>query len=441
MGSRDQVYGSVSSLVVRPSDSEGGGGTDYEPGEIRREEPRRANGHGRAYDRAAGGGDRLPPPSGYDRKGYKTSGPTGSDSPLRHRKVEPYAHDYDRNGRDFDRNGRDFDRGARDFDRGGRDFDRGRRDIDRGGRDFDRGGRDFDHDFDRGGHDFPRDFDRGGYRGRGFRGGRGRGRFRDRSPPSGIGRGRPPLGRGFSGPGYGPSSPFRGESIGRNNPNVTPREGDWICTEPTCGNLNFARRTHCNNCNKPRRDMAPFGIGGGSPSRGFQGPPMPHLAPMGGPPAVRGMGRGGSGFGEPPIGWGRGGPRDFDQGPPSRPGERFPDFRPGRDIRDRPDYRDHDDYRERDKFDRGPPVDWGFPIGSRDREREDRFHDKRGPPDARSDRHPPSPPPRSRWGRDARERSRSPIRASSKDYYREPHLDRRRDDKRGGRRDRLDDAY
>lgn len=63
MGSRDQICGNVSSLVVRPSDSEGGGGNDYEPGEIRREEPRRTNGHGRAYDHAAGGGDRLPPPS------------------------------------------------------------------------------------------------------------------------------------------------------------------------------------------------------------------------------------------------------------------------------------------------------------------------------------------------------------------------------------------
>jgi len=162
---------------------------------------------------------------------------------------------------------------------------------------------------------------------------------------------------------------------------------------------------------------------------------------MGGPPAGRGMGRGGNGFGEPPIGWGRGGPREFDQGPPSRPGERFPDFHPGRDTRDGPDYRDHDDYRERDKFDGGPPVDWGFSMGSRDRERDDRFHDKRGPHDVRSDRRPPSPPPRSRWVRDARERSRSPIRGASKDYYREPRLDRRRDDKRGGRRDRLDDAY
>eukprot|EP01018_Ginkgo_biloba_P001658 Gb_20196 [translate_table: standard] len=330
---------------------------------------------------------------GYDMKGYKNSAPPGSGSPMRHRKIEPYRHDFERNGRDFERNGRDFERN-------------------------------------------------GPPRGRGFRGGRGRARFRDRSPPPGMGRGRPPLGRGFGGPGYGPPEPFGGENIARNNPNVAPREGDWICSESTCGNLNFARRTHCNNCHKPRRDMVPFGIGGGSPPGGFRGPPISHPPPMGGPPMGRGMGRGANGYEGPPVGWGRGGPREFDQGPPPRSGERFSDFRPGRDIRDRPDYRDHDDYREREKFDRAPPpVDWGFNIGSRDREREDRFHDKRGAHDPRSDRRPPSPPPRSRWGRDARDRSRSPIRGASKDYYRDPYLDRRRDDKRGGRRDRMDDAY
>ena len=65
MRSRDQVYGSVSSLEVRPSGSEGGGGNDYEPGEIRCEESCHANGHDRVYDRAAAtAGDRLHPPSG-----------------------------------------------------------------------------------------------------------------------------------------------------------------------------------------------------------------------------------------------------------------------------------------------------------------------------------------------------------------------------------------
>lgn len=369
-------------------------------------------------------------------KGYKVPVPNGSVSPMRPRKPEQYGHDYDRNDRDFDRggidrSGRDFDHVGREFRRGGRDFSRGGRDFNRGGRDFARDVRDFDHDFEH----------RGPSRGRGFRGGRGRGRFRDRSPPFGRGRGRPPLGRGFSGPGYDAPEPFRGESAGRNNPNVAPREGDWICSEPTCGNLNFARRTHCNNCNKPRRDVAPFSLGVGSPIRGYQRPLSPPL--MDAPPMGRGMGRGGSGFGPPPVRWGRGGPREFDQGAPPRPAERFSDFRSGRDIRDRPEFRDNDEFADRGKFDRAPPVDWGLPLGSRDRERDDRFHEKRGPLDTRSDRHPPSPPPppRSRWGKDARERSRSPIRSVPKEYYREPYADHRRDDKRGGRRDRLDDTY
>ncbi|XP_059634950.1 transcription initiation factor TFIID subunit 15 [Cornus florida] len=272
-------------------------------------------------------------------------------------------------------------------------------------------------------------------RSRGFGSGRDPGRYRDHTPPYGRGRGGGRfVGGGFDGPGLGPG-PFRGEGLPRNNPNVRPREGDWICPDPSCNNLNFARREYCNNCNRFRH--AP----GRSPRRGYAGPPPSHAPPrrFPGPPGDRSPpGRTLNGFRSPPRGWVRD-TREFGAGGPLHPrhDNRFPD-NPMR--RDRPDYPE-DDYRDRSKFDRPMPMDWGH----RDRGRDDFFNERKG-----YERRLPSPPPpttlaphRGRWGRDVRERSRSPIRGGPppKEYRRDMFTGRGRDDRRGMGRGRIGDAY
>ncbi|CAO2838600.1 unnamed protein product [Amaranthus hypochondriacus] len=352
----------LSSLVVRPSDSGGGGGSDYEPGEVRRDAP--------PYSRS----DRYSDDTGYNR------GRAASVSPVRRREVD-----------------RRYSPGP----------------INR--------------------------FD-GPPRHRGFGGGRENlrspGRYRDFSPPPhSRGRGGRSFGRGFDGPGYGRGA-IRGEGgMHKNNTNVRPREGDWYCTDPACGNLNFARREFCNNCKRPRYGAA------GSPRRGHGGPPPPMGPPRRFPGHLmeRSPGRFGNGYRSPPRGWPRDGPRDFGPGgpPPPRHEGRFADHHL---RRDRPDYPD-EDFRDRGKFDRPPPPEWG----PRDHGR-DIFLDRKG-----YDRRPPSPlgslapPPRGRWAdRDARERSRSPPMRGGpppKEFRRDPFMERGRDDRRGAGRDRIGNMF
>lgn len=49
----------------------------------------------------------------------------------------------------------------------------------------------------------------------------------------------------------------RGRAGGRGggrdgNGRFMPAPDDWLCPDPACGNMNFARRTECNRCGKPK---------------------------------------------------------------------------------------------------------------------------------------------------------------------------------------------
>ncbi|ONM36331.1 RNA-binding protein-related [Zea mays] len=224
-----------------------------------------------------------------------------------------------------------------------------------------------------------------GYQG----GGRGGARFREGPPPYGRGRS---YGRGYGAPHGKDLINIDGEYVHRNDPNLSPREGDWICQNPNCGNLNFARRTHCNNCNKFRYSAREAYEPRRSPP--FRSYPSPPRGPprMVGPPGDRAPAREMARYRSPPHGWGASDPRAYaGRSPPERAG-RFTDpstkgrmgFRGERDPRDRVKYEwsATDDYVQRER-----PYD-GYLDRSRRR----------------------SGSPRGNWGNDLRDRSRSPAR-------------------------------
>ncbi|CAN6221272.1 unnamed protein product [Urochloa humidicola] len=223
-----------------------------------------------------------------------------------------------------------------------------------------------------------------GYQG----GGRGGPRFRDGSPP--YGRGGRSYGRGYGAP---PGKDFiniDGEYVHRNDPNLSPREGDWICQNRNCGNLNFARRTHCNNCNKFRYSAREAYEPRRSPPRCYPSPPPRGPPRMVGPPGDRALPREMARYRSPPRGWGVGDPRGYGaRSPPERP-VRFTDPSP----KDRMGFRGERDPRDRAKFEWSATDNYG---------RRERPHD--GYPD-RSRRRSGSP--RANWGNDLRDRSRSP---------------------------------
>jgi hypothetical protein len=174
-----------------------------------------------------------------------------------------------------------------------------------------------------------------------------------------------------------------------------------LAFDVSCGNLNFARRTHCNNCNKYRYAPEVYEPSR-SPRRGYLSPPPRGPSRVGGPPVECPPPREMTRYRSPlPRGWGMSDPRRYaSRSPPAARAGRFGEPL----LKERMTFRGDRDPRDRAKF------DWSATDEYNQRERpHDGMHLDRN-------RHP-SGSPRGNCSSDLRDRSRSPRNRQVKSSF------------------------
>jgi hypothetical protein len=190
-----------------------------------------------------------------------------------------------------------------------------------------------------------------------------------------------------------------------------------LAFDVSCGNLNFARRTHCNNCNKYRYAPEVYEPSC-SPRPGYLSPPR-GPARFVGPPVERPPPREITRYTPPPRGWGMGRPRGYaSRSPPAERARRFAEPTPKEQMA----FRAERDSRDRAKFDWSATEHYSQREHPHDGMYLDRSHHR-------------SRSPRGNWSNDLRDRSRSPRNRQMKssftgrgppDDYADPYISRGR---------------